>query len=947
MGIADLFRPKWKHSDASVRADAVRALGRDDEAALVEVARTDEDDAIRGLAIRKLEDPTLLEEIAGSDAAASVRELAAKRASSLWLSQANAARAGDVAVSAIERISDQKALAKLAVDATAADARDAAFARLTEARALAEVARGTKSDAQRREAIGKIDDVDILQSLAIDADGKELGFAALDKLEYRAALELIAKKAKHKAVRARAGKRLAGDGATAAAAAAPDEDKTRHAEQVQLVRTVEDIVATGGWKRASAMDEAREAWKALAPYDGELQSRFDRAVQRFLTERKKYLARIEEQKKAKAEAKQARRQKRAEQEAQETQPAPEPKAEVHRKTIAVPPPAASEPAAEPPEPQRVETAADEVSGAEVETTETAVETTEAVVETTDDAVETPTAPPEPVDPDKNRIELEALCTQLERLVESNSFRKIESHLQKAEKRFAHPGPLPSDTVREELVNRFARVHTVLITRVRELREADEWRRWANVPKQQALVERAEKVLAESEGVGDGALLDTLKTLQNEWKEVGAAPKEKGEELWTKFKGVCDQIYEKAKAQQKERRDEQKHNLDKKRELCERVEALKDSDDFERTAAEIKQLQAEWKKIGPVPRRYAQKIWKRFRGACDHFFERRKPILDQQFEGLQENLQRKQELCERVEALLEAFTPETDWRDTLDAVKRAQGDWKHVGPTPRKEGDAIYKRFRAACDGIFKRRDEMKDAEVREEQERQQRVRGEIEAALGGDAAALIAAWSAVRGIDDRPERGELRGPLEQRVCDALAASMAADPAPFADTDLDPAQTERKRARLLERLEEAVERMQPRAAKPKTAEEMAEQLRNALANNALGGVFVEDNKKDPKKELEAVRTAWRRLGPVPGDAGAAQDARLAELGARIAPPRPHKPKPRKQPEQPEQPEQPKPTNGASAEAVEAAPEPTPEPAPEPAPEQPAAPTTDEPVDEGWD
>jgi hypothetical protein len=126
--------------------------------------------------------------------------------------------------------------------------------------------------------------------------------------------------------------------------------------------------------------------------------------------------------------------------------------------------------------------------------------------------------------------------------------------------------------------------------------------------------------------------------------------------------------------------------------------MADSTEFKRTAEEIKGLQADWKQIGPVPRDKADETWKRFRAACDKFFERRQQHFAQLDEERGGNLKAKELLCEKAEAL--AAVPDVE--EAQKIAKELNVEWKTVGPAPKDKADEVWNRFRAACDKVFQR-----------------------------------------------------------------------------------------------------------------------------------------------------------------------------------------------------------------------------------------------------
>ena len=140
-------------------------------------------------------------------------------------------------------------------------------------------------------------------------------------------------------------------------------------------------------------------------------------------------------------------------------------------------------------------------------------------------------------------------------------------------------------------------------------------------------------------------------------------------------------------------------------LIERAEALADSTDWIKTADELKKLQAEWQQIGPVPRQDTKVSWKRFRDACDRFFTRRNADLSERKETWTANLAKKEALCARAEELAAS----REWDRAASEIRRLQTEWKTIGPVRRSKSEAIWQRFRTACDTFFerfKRRDEI-------------------------------------------------------------------------------------------------------------------------------------------------------------------------------------------------------------------------------------------------
>jgi DNA repair exonuclease SbcCD ATPase subunit len=236
----------------------------------------------------------------------------------------------------------------------------------------------------------------------------------------------------------------------------------------------------------------------------------------------------------------------------------------------------------------------------------------------------------------------------------------------------------------------------LVARLQQLEEQSQEQLTAHLALKEALCERAVALQDSSEW---NKTTEALKSLQAEWKAIGAVPKEQAEAVWGRFRGAMDHFFARRKAYFDDISQEHQANLARKAELCERAEGLKDSEEWNQTAEALKALQAEWKAIGPVPKDQAETVWSRFRGAMDQFFERRKGHFNQIERELRDNLRSKEALCEKAEGLAES----TDWRETSEALKNLQAEWKAIGPVPRKKSDALWQRFRGAMDQFYSRR----------------------------------------------------------------------------------------------------------------------------------------------------------------------------------------------------------------------------------------------------
>lgn len=234
---------------------------------------------------------------------------------------------------------------------------------------------------------------------------------------------------------------------------------------------------------------------------------------------------------------------------------------------------------------------------------------------------------------------------------------------------------------------------------RELRDLDFKK---NLEVKEELCQAAEK-LAESDDVV--AAFRELQKLHEQWKEYGPVAKEYRETVWDRFKAATAVINKKYQAFFEGIKQQQTENLVKKTALCEKVEEIAarevtSSNEWNAFSKEIEDVQKEWKQIGFASKKDNQKIYDRFRAACDSFYARKRDFYTDYKDSMNSNLEKKIALCETAESLKTS----TDWKKTTDQFISLQKQWKEIGAVPRKKSEALWKRFRAACDEFFAERD---------------------------------------------------------------------------------------------------------------------------------------------------------------------------------------------------------------------------------------------------
>ena len=407
-------------------------------------------------------------------------------------------------------------------------------------------------------------------------------------------------------------------------------------------------------------------------------------------------------------------------------------------------------------------------------------------------------------------------------------------------------------------------------RVQELRDADEWQRWANLQVQEELCKTMEALKAEER-------LDVaarrMRELQARWKEVALAPRAQGEAMWRRFKAAQDDVFARTSAHFAAQNEERGANLARKQALCERAESLSASTDWVKTATEIQQLQAEWKTIGPVSRGHEKAVWERFRTACDAFFSRRQEDLKKRKEDWSANLTRKEALCTKAEGLASS----TDWDATAAALRTLQAEWKTIGPVRRAKSEVIWQRFRGACDQFFERYKHRDQLELQDKAAPREAVIQQLESLAPAETSsstpdglydAVQTARTQWQGAPELPR--QIQQELAARYHEALGRLVATWPGAFAGTDLDPDATRQRMEKLVTKVEQLLSTQQPAAAQKKAlspTELLAQQLRERLASNTIRGsgktTDAEDGRwRAAEQEVKAAQSQWTRLGPVP-------------------------------------------------------------------------------------
>lgn len=240
--------------------------------------------------------------------------------------------------------------------------------------------------------------------------------------------------------------------------------------------------------------------------------------------------------------------------------------------------------------------------------------------------------------------------------------------------------------------------------IRELRnkaaEELEKEKQANLKRKQEIIERIKELAASPEEADKG--YDEVKKLHAEWKTIGMVPAENATELWKNYQLYVEQFYDQLRLNHEMRAYDFKKNLEMKTHLCEAAEKLADVEDPIAAFHQLQVLHQQYRETGPVAKELREDIWKRFKNASTVVNKRHQEYFESLKAQEEANLQKKTELCEKVETLdLSNLRTYLQWEEVTKQVLALQAEWKNIGFTPRKISAEIYERFRTACDNFFK------------------------------------------------------------------------------------------------------------------------------------------------------------------------------------------------------------------------------------------------------
>ncbi|MDY3267462.1 MAG: DUF349 domain-containing protein [Phocaeicola sp.] len=299
---------------------------------------------------------------------------------------------------------------------------------------------------------------------------------------------------------------------------------------------------------------------------------------------------------------------------------------------------------------------------------------------------------------KNLEKKTHLCEAAEKLAEENDVISAFHQLQKLHQEFRETGPVAKE-LRESIWTRFKAASTVINKRHQKYFDDLKEKEQNNLDQKTVICEIAESMeydkLTTFTDWEDKT--QEILALQAKWKTIGYAPQKMNVKIFERFRAACDEFFSRKAAFFKSVKENMANNLEKKKVLCEKAEALKDSTEWKETAEILTKLQKEWKTIGPVAKKHSDAIWKRFIGACDYFFEQKTKATSSQRSEEMENLSKKEEIIKQLKELeASGSTDENAAKQTKTFIK----EWNSIGFVPFKDKDRLYKEFHGLVDKMF-------------------------------------------------------------------------------------------------------------------------------------------------------------------------------------------------------------------------------------------------------
>ena len=299
---------------------------------------------------------------------------------------------------------------------------------------------------------------------------------------------------------------------------------------------------------------------------------------------------------------------------------------------------------------------------------------------------------------KNLEQKTKLCEAAEKLAAEDDVVSAFHQLQNLHQEFRNIGPVAKE-LRESIWARFKAASTAINRRHQQHFEELKEKEQNNLDQKTVICEIAEameydtfKTFADWEDKTKEIL-----ALQAKWKTIGYAPQKMNVKIFERFRAACDEFFKRKAAFYKDIKNSMAENLEKKKALCEKAESLKDSNDWKATADILTKLQKEWKTIGPVSKKHSDAVWKRFIGACDHFFAQKNKANSSQRSVESDNMAKKENIISQLHEIEKAGNED---ESVADKIRGLIKEWNGIGHVPFKEKDRIYNDFHSTVDRLF-------------------------------------------------------------------------------------------------------------------------------------------------------------------------------------------------------------------------------------------------------
>ena len=300
---------------------------------------------------------------------------------------------------------------------------------------------------------------------------------------------------------------------------------------------------------------------------------------------------------------------------------------------------------------------------------------------------------------KKNLEIKLhLCEAAENLANEEDVISAFHQLQKLHQEFRETGPVAKG-LREEIWNRFKAASTIVNRRHQQHFEEIKEKEQRNLDEKTVICEIVESMeydkMITFQDWHDKT--EEILALQAKWKTIGFAPQKMNTKIFERFRNACDDFFKRKAEHFKALKGNMNENLERKKQMCEKAEALKDSTDWKATAEILTKLQKEWKETGPVAKKYSEAIWKRFVSACDYFFEQKSKAENANRNKEHENLDKKKAIIDKLNAI---NTEETSAENARNVIRELMAEWNSIGHVPFKDKDKIYKQYHSIVDSLF-------------------------------------------------------------------------------------------------------------------------------------------------------------------------------------------------------------------------------------------------------